>query len=338
MSLKILFITQEPILKIHLRRLFSLPPPFASPSPHDLPLIVPRFMSTIGSITADHSRRHQETNNPSPYPRSLTGTRETATTNSNKMAPREDTSLLPKNDDERSHLEYKSHPSDFEDIGDITLSSSVNRHIHPLLQNVAIIIVSAIVVISMQSIIKRTQVKSGHLIPTGPYRLVEAQYGSNFFDFYDFYDGPDSYGSAGYNVYVSKESAMQSKIAGVKNEYGEEFVYMSSASTEDGPRDSVRLEGKRRFDRGLFVLDVVHMPNGPGVWPAFWLTDEAAWPRNGEVDILEGINGMTTAKTALHTSNECDMYAHVSPYDMTGDWEWISKSWCHYEFIFGCWN
>jgi hypothetical protein len=34
---------------------------------------------------------------------------------------------------------------------------------------------------------------------------------------------------------------------------------------------------------------------------------------------------MTTAKTALHTSNECDMYAHVSPYDMTGDWEWISE-------------
>jgi hypothetical protein len=42
-------------------------------------------------------------------------------------------------------------------------------------------------------------------------------------------------------------------------------------------------------------------------------------------DIFSGVNGMTTAKTALHTSNECDMYAHVSPYDMTGDWEWIGK-------------
>jgi hypothetical protein len=206
------------------------------------------------------------------------------------MSPREDTSLLSKKD-ELSHLEYKSHTSDFEDIGDITLLSPTNRsvsRIHPLLQNIAIVVTSAILAVSLQSIYKSAQIKSGHLIPTGPYRLVEAQYGSNFFDFYDFYDGPDSLGSAGYNVYVSKESAMQSQLAGVKVEDGEEFVYMSSAPTEDGPRDSVRLEGKRRFERGLFVLDVVHMPNGPGVWPAFWLTDEAAWPRNGEVDILEG--------------------------------------------------
>lgn len=205
------------------------------------------------------------------------------------MSPREDTSLLSKKD-EPSHLEYKSHASDFEDIGDITLLDPTNRssRIHPLLQNIAIVVASAILAVALQSIYKSTQIKSGHLIPTGPYRLVEAQYGSNFFDFYDFYDGPDSLGSAGYNVYISKESAMQSQIAGVKVENGEEFVYMSSAPTEDGPRNSVRLEGKRRFERGLFVLDVVHMPNGPGVWPAFWLTDEAAWPRNGEVDILEG--------------------------------------------------
>ena len=38
-----------------------------------------------------------------------------------------------------------------------------------------------------------------------------------------------------------------------------------------------------------------------------------------------GVNGQTTAKTALHTSNQCDMYAHVAPYAKTGDWEWISK-------------
>ena len=207
-------------------------------------------------------------------------------------APQEDTSLLSK-EKELSHLEYKSHPSDFEDIGDITLASSVSRgsdrRYRNILHNIAIVAASAILTVSLRSILIHIRIKSGQLVPTGPYRLIEAQTGSSFFDFYDFYDGPDSLGSAGYNVYVSKESAMQSKIAGVKQEDGEEFVYMSSASTKKGPRDSVRLEGKRRFDRGLFVLDVVHMPNGAGVWPAFWLTDEAAWPRNGEIDILEGM-------------------------------------------------
>ena len=203
------------------------------------------------------------------------------------MAPQEDTSLLPKKD-ELSHLEYKSRASDFEDIGDITLSSSPPNRLRNILLNVFIVAASAILVVSFHTAVLRIQTQTGNLVPTGPYRLLEAQYGSNFFDYYTFYEGPDSLGSAGYNDYISKEAATSLQIAGVKEENGEEFVYMSSSPTKDGPRSSVRLEGKQRFDRGLFVLDVIHMPNGPGVWPAFWLTDEAAWPRNGEVDILEG--------------------------------------------------
>lgn len=174
------------------------------------------------------------------------------------------------------------------------------------------------------------QIKTGHQVRTGPYKLLEVQEGKNFFSHYDFFDGPDSLGSAGYNMYVSESKATRLNIASVVNEKDtrtgkdEDFVYMSSSPTKEGPRDSVRLEGKTRFDRGLFILDVRHMPDGPGIWPAFWMTDEAAWPRNGEVDILEGVNGQTTAKTALHTSDKCDMYAHVAEYAKTGDWEWIT--------------
>jgi len=135
----------------------------------------------------------------------------------------------------------------------------------------------------------------GSLVPAGPYRLVGAQVGKAFFSHYDFFDGPDSLGSAGHNTYVSRARAEELGIASIVTEVGaitgvdEEFVYMSSAPTHHGPRDSVRLEGKRRFDRGLFILDVRHMPDGCGIWPAFWLTDEANWPMNGEVDVLEGM-------------------------------------------------
>ena len=167
----------------------------------------------------------------------------------------------------------------------------------------------------------------GGLRPVGPYELQSVQEGETFFDNYNFYDGPDSLGSAGYNVYVSEERATEAGIANVTKENVEdavatsesggsvkkveEFIYMSSVPSEGGPRESVRLEGKERYDRGLFILDLRHMPAGCGIWPAWWLTDEANWPDNGEIDIVEGVNNQTVAKTALHTSDRCSMFAHV---------------------------
>jgi hypothetical protein len=188
-----------------------------------------------------------------------------------------------------------------------------------------------LVILCVSRIILNTESKSKvakdavNLVPAGPYTLVEVQEGKSFFTHYNFFNGPDSVGSAGYNTYVSQSRAEKLGIASIiTDDNDEEFVYMASAPTEDGPRESVRLEGKTRFERGLFILDVRHMPDGCGVWPAFWLTDEENWPNNGEIDILEGVNGQTTAKTALHTSDKCDMFQHVAPYAATGQWERIT--------------
>jgi hypothetical protein len=62
------------------------------------------------------------------------------------------------------------------------------------------------------------------------------------------------------------------------------------------------------------------MPAGCGSWPAFWLTDEENWPVNGEIDIVEGVNYQTTAKTALHTTKECIMDT-VPEGSKTGTWD-----------------
>lgn len=181
--------------------------------------------------------------------------------------------------------------------------------------------------------------------PTGPYKLIECQEGDDFFKYYDLLDGPDSLGSAGYNTYVGMKRVKELGIANVTvetssnvyessgGETEETFVYMSSTPTKEGPRESIRLEGKRAFDRGLFIIDLRHMPAGCGVWPAFWLTNEAKWPDNGEIDIVEGINFQSKAKTALHTSNECSMYGHVPDYDKTGTWDWASKLSLHQPLI-----
>lgn len=194
--------------------------------------------------------------------------------------------------------------------------------------------------------------------PAGPYRLLERQEGSAFWDSYVFYEGPDSVGSNGYINYVSKAKAFELGIAKVITEpvksapptsppstnndnvtanadslpnlqstqtppaspKTEDFIYMASSPTPEGPRNSVRLEGKRRFNRGLFILSLEHMPTGCGTWPAFWLVDEANWPVNGEIDILEAVNFQTEAKTALHSTKTCVM-DDVPQGVKTGTWD-----------------
>lgn len=179
--------------------------------------------------------------------------------------------------------------------------------------------------------------------PVGPYQLVERQEGNDFFQFYDFYEGRDSAGSNGFLNYVSYDKATLREIVNVTYEddvldiYAQQrstpevgsneaqtkqepFIYMGSAPTPAGPRDSIRLEGNRRFNRGLFIIDIRHMPVGCGVWPAFWLTDEANWPVNGEIDIVEGVNYQSVAKTALHTTKTCIM-DDIPLGTMTGGWD-----------------
>ena len=87
----------------------------------------------------------------------------------------------------------------------------------------------------------------------------------------------------------------------------EPFVYMKTSPTPEGPRNSIRLEGLKRYNRGLFILDLRHIPSGCGTWPAFWMSDEDNWPVNGEIDIVEGINTQSVVKTALHSTKTCTM-------------------------------
>jgi Glycosyl hydrolases family 16 len=179
------------------------------------------------------------------------------------------------------------------------------------------------------------QTTTNRTYPSGQYQLVDRQVGVSFLDAYEFFDGPDSIGSAGYNVYVNRHRAEQIGIVNVtkissssstsssSNDYDNDNVFMKSSPTIDGPRESIRLEGKDRYNHGLFIADLVHMPVGCGQWPAFWLTDDNknAWPYHGEIDIVEGINYQNNAKTALHTSDSCSMWQQVAPYSKTGYWD-----------------
>jgi hypothetical protein len=124
--------------------------------------------------------------------------------------------------------------------------------------------------------------------------------------------------SSSNNNSSNRTSSNSSRTA--KDKKDKPFVYMGSSPTEEGPRNSIRLEGNRRFNRGLFIIDLRHMPAGCGTWPAFWLTDEANWPVNGEIDIVEGVNFQSVAKTALHSTKGCSM-DDIPLGTMTGDWD-----------------
>jgi hypothetical protein len=45
--------------------------------------------------------------------------------------------------------------------------------------------------------------------------------------------------------------------------------YSKSVSTSAQGRDSIRMEAKDRFDNGLLIADIAHMPGSQcGIWPA----------------------------------------------------------------------
>jgi hypothetical protein len=81
--------------------------------------------------------------------------------------------------------------------------------------------------------------------------------------------------------------------------------YQNQSSTAG--RNAIRLESKRSYTHGLFVLDLSHIPdNVCGTWPAFWLTSDN-WPKDGEIDVIEGVNTQKFNLMTLHTGPNCSI-------------------------------
>lgn len=86
-------------------------------------------------------------------------------------------------------------------------------------------------------------------------------------------------------------------------------VRMAADSTNIGTgrgRNTVRIESKKSYNHGLIILDLNHMPEGCGTWPAFWLYGPD-WPTSGEVDIIEGVNSQAANSFAVHTNPGCSI-------------------------------
>ncbi|KAF9891629.1 hypothetical protein FE257_003640 [Aspergillus nanangensis] len=139
------------------------------------------------------------------------------------------------------------------------------------------------------------------------YQLLEAWQGQNFLDYFEFFDGGDP--TNGFVTYVNQSHAESSGLINITPS-GSLYMGVDHETTlsPTGPgRESVRIETKRFYDEGLYVVDIKHMPGSIcGTWPAFWSVGPS-WPGDGEIDIIEGVNKHDSNKIVLHTSGSCDV-------------------------------
>lgn len=73
---------------------------------------------------------------------------------------------------------------------------------------------------------------------------------------------------------------------------------------------SARIQTRRLFAAPpggeMLVTASIRQPDpagGAGYWPAFWMLGPGPWPEDGEIDILESVDGLSTHSGTLHCGN-----------------------------------
>jgi hypothetical protein len=160
----------------------------------------------------------------------------------------------------------------------------------------------------------------------GIYGKHRSYVGADFFNKWDFDSSPDP--TSGHVIYVDQSTALSTGLANATADR----VYLGAemtSKTGGAGRKSVRVRSKDKFDSGLFIASIDHVPTGCSTWPAFWMYGEDAnhpWPSMGEYDVIEGVNSQVRTSTTLHTSDGCDQAEVKVGEDMTGKWAYGSSS------------
>lgn len=140
---------------------------------------------------------------------------------------------------------------------------------------------------------------------------LEDTYGGGVTDFYSNFNFiTESDPTHGFVDYVDQSTAVSSGILGYTSGGSAWWGVDNTTvlSTSSAGRASIRLEGTKNYNHGLFIADIQHMPGSIcGTWPAFWTLGNGTWPANGEMDIIEGVNLQTVDQMTAHTAPNCTM-------------------------------
>ncbi|KAI0089537.1 concanavalin A-like lectin/glucanase domain-containing protein [Irpex rosettiformis] len=135
--------------------------------------------------------------------------------------------------------------------------------------------------------------------------IVKDYSGTNFFQGWDFYGSWDNL-TLGDVWWLNQTEATAEHLAYV-NDAGHAIIRVDNTTNVplNEKRNTVRITTQDLYDWGsLFIIDVLHIPYGCSVWPAFW-TKGPTWPDDGEIDIIESINLNPNNQMALHTAGSC---------------------------------
>lgn len=93
--------------------------------------------------------------------------------------------------------------------------------------------------------------------------------------------------NAGGNRYVNEDTARSLNLTYASPN---SFIIRADSKTKLASggkgRKSVRIFSKKMYTTHAAVLDLRHMPQGAGTWPAYWMNGND-WPNGGEWDIIE---------------------------------------------------
>ncbi|KAF8464992.1 glycoside hydrolase family 16 protein [Russula ochroleuca] len=143
------------------------------------------------------------------------------------------------------------------------------------------------------------------IVTAANYSIVKEYAGSNFFDDWVFYGNFDNL-TNGDAIFVTASQATSQQLAFV-NSAGNAVMKVDNKTNVafNDKRNTVRISTKDRFAVGsVWIADMLHVPFGCSVWPAFW-SQAPNWPAGGEIDTFEGVNMVHNSQFSLHTEPGC---------------------------------